>query len=73
MGRSKGALALTALTAAAVGGAWTALNAREQNQTADDAVAGMETQLDELDPVTRAAVGAKVATQAVSDMLPNQN
>jgi len=73
MGRSKAVLAVTALAAAAVSGAWAALKAREKNQTANDAVASMETQLDELDPVTRAAVGAKVATQAVSDMLPNQN
>ncbi|HEY5185871.1 MAG TPA: hypothetical protein VIM19_13410 [Actinomycetes bacterium] len=73
MGRSKAVLAVTALAAAAVGGAWAALKAREKNQTVNDAVAGMETQLVELDPVTRAAVGAKVATQAVSDMLPNQN
>jgi hypothetical protein len=43
------------------------------HQTVNDAVAGVEIQLDELDPVTTAAVGAKVATQAVSDMLPNQN
>lgn len=72
MGRSKAVLAVTALAAAAAGGAWAALKSREKNRTVNEAVAGVETQLDGLDPVSRAAVGAKVATHAVGDMLPDQ-
>jgi hypothetical protein len=73
---SKGAKALlgVAVVGAAVVGGYLLLQAlREKKAVVDETVSSVQTQLDELDPVSRAAVVAKLTSDEAKTLRPSKH
>ena len=68
MGRSRKVLAAALILVAAAGVAVVVVKARRIGQTASQVADDIETQLGDLDPVTRAAVAGKLSSDAVQEI-----
>ena len=64
--RTKGILTLAVIAAAAAGGYYLVRFAREKKALADETASNIKSELDNLDPATRAAVIAKLSSDEVA-------
>jgi len=73
MSRSKWIVRVTLLVALAAAGTFAVVKAREMHEVATGTADDIEAQLGALDPVTRAAVVAKLSSDVAKDVMAKQS